>query len=221
MKKILAIIFSFIVFTSVVAPVFAQEKLAGNPCLYKGVPTMDCVAPLFANAIYWLIVLSGTVAVFFIIFGGIKFLISSGEQARVEGAKKTITWAVIGLIVVLLSFAVVNIIADLTKVNCITRFGFTACEGPNSLKPNCGINNKPGYCATPGQVCVYEGGYICRYPCSAAHTGGYCPKGNYCARIEGSFWSCRLICNKTNKARGYCEGGETCTKNSADNWACK
>ena len=121
--------------------VFAQtsNKLKGNSCLYdstttgvQDVVTLNCILPLFANLIYWLMILSGTIAVFFVIFGGIKFLTSSGDQSRVESAKKTITWAIIGLVVVLLSFMIVNIIADITGVNCITDFGFSACTPSGS-----------------------------------------------------------------------------------------
>lgn len=49
-------------------------------------------------------------ALFFLIFGGIKWLISQGDKKQVETAQKTITYAIIGLVIVLLSFFIINLI---------------------------------------------------------------------------------------------------------------
>jgi len=142
MKRIiysLLILPSFFVLLSDTA--FAQELLKGNDCLYKArnargglidnVVTLECVPVLIANLIYWLIIFSGTVAVFLIIFGGIKYLTSGGDQAKLESAKKTITWTIIGLILIISSFMIVNVIGDLTGVTCISSFptlGFDSCK---------------------------------------------------------------------------------------------
>ena len=135
MKKLFAILFLFLVFFSFTPPVFADwESLRGDhPCteLAGGgqgrVVTIDCIPPLFANIIYWLLVFSGTVALFFVIFGGIKYLTSGGDPKQTEGARKTIMWALVGLAFVLFSFAIVRIIAEQTGVGCITKFGFGQC----------------------------------------------------------------------------------------------
>ncbi len=50
----------------------------------------------------------GLVAVVFIIIGGINYMTSTGEAAKIEKAKKTILYAVIGLGICVLSFAIVN-----------------------------------------------------------------------------------------------------------------
>ena len=50
----------------------------------------------------------GLVAVIFIIIGGISYMTSSGEAAKIEKAKKTILYAVIGLGICVLAFAIVN-----------------------------------------------------------------------------------------------------------------
>lgn len=50
----------------------------------------------------------GLVAVVFIIIGGISYMTSSGETAKVEKAKKTILYAVIGLAICVLAFAIAN-----------------------------------------------------------------------------------------------------------------
>jgi hypothetical protein len=52
----------------------------------------------------------GITAVFMIIWGGIKYVISRGDAANIKAAKDTITYAVIGLIVALMAFAIVNFV---------------------------------------------------------------------------------------------------------------
>lgn len=198
MKKIFLIIFSSVILISILTPepAFAQTLLKGHECLYDNkIVTMDCIAPLFANLIYWLIILSGTVAVFLILFGGIKFLTSSGDQQKVESAKKTITWAIIGLVVVLLSFMIVNIVADITGVNCISKFGFTSCSRTGTLE-RCGPEHPTGWCRLDKEVCtrVDSGVYQCVVPCSVAQDkDGWCYSGK-CTEVHISttkYWTCR------------------------------
>lgn len=51
----------------------------------------------------WLLLLVGALAVLFIVLGGVQLITSAGNVKQVETAKKTLTYAIIGLIVVLLS----------------------------------------------------------------------------------------------------------------------
>lgn len=90
-------------------------------------PTLDCIGVVFQNVIAFLLILAGAVAVIFVILSGVKFLTSGGDPKQVEGARHTMTYAIIGLIVVLLAFGIVNIIADLTKTDCIKEFGLRVC----------------------------------------------------------------------------------------------
>lgn len=54
--------------------------------------------------------LVGYAAAGLILFGGFKFLTSSGDSAAIVSAKKTITDAVIGLIISMASIAIINLI---------------------------------------------------------------------------------------------------------------
>lgn len=56
---------------------------------------------------------SGGVAVFFLVVGGVRYITSLGNQDRMDGAKKTVKYAVIGLLAVILAYAVVTNIIDL------------------------------------------------------------------------------------------------------------
>lgn len=59
------------------------------------------------NAIFSIV---GIIAVAMIVWGGIQLMISGGEEQKREAAKKTITYAIIGLIVVILSSAILEFI---------------------------------------------------------------------------------------------------------------
>ncbi len=52
----------------------------------------------------------GFIAVVMIILGGISFITSQGDSAKVTKAKNTILYGVVGLIVAILAFAIVNFV---------------------------------------------------------------------------------------------------------------
>lgn len=52
------------------------------------------------------------VAVIMIILGGIKYVLSNGDSSQITSAKNTILYAVIGLVVALLSYAIVNFVVN-------------------------------------------------------------------------------------------------------------
>lgn len=57
-----------------------------------------------------IIVVSGIIAVVFIVYGGIQYMTSAGDAGKIKKAKDTILYAVIGLIVCALAFAIVNFV---------------------------------------------------------------------------------------------------------------
>lgn len=59
----------------------------------------------------WILVFGIILGVIFIIIGGISVLTSRGDQNRLSTGKKTITWAVVGIIILVLAYAIVNVIA--------------------------------------------------------------------------------------------------------------
>ena len=94
----------------------------------EGVPTLKCLPVVIGNVIAGLLVFSGTIAIFMLIFAGFKYVTSSGDPKQVEGAKQTMTYAIIGLVVILLSFFIINFISVVTGATCIQQFGFNTCK---------------------------------------------------------------------------------------------
>ena len=58
----------------------------------------------------------GLVAVVVIILGGVQYMTSSGDASKVKKAKDTILYGIIGLVICVLAFAIVNfVIANIIK----------------------------------------------------------------------------------------------------------
>lgn len=91
------------------------------------VATLKCLPAVFQNVVFAALLFAGVVAVFLIIYSGIKFITSGGDPKQVEGARHTMTYAIIGLVVILLSFFIINLIANITGATCILNFGFGTC----------------------------------------------------------------------------------------------
>ena len=62
------------------------------------------------HAIDWAIGMAGVVCVVFIVIGGVGYMTSAGDPSKLQKAKRTIINAVIGLIIVALSFAITNFV---------------------------------------------------------------------------------------------------------------
>lgn len=55
-----------------------------------------------------LLFLAGALSVIMIIIGGLRYTISGGNSANVTAAKNTILYAIVGLIIAFLAFAIIN-----------------------------------------------------------------------------------------------------------------
>lgn len=62
-----------------------------------------------------LLYILGAIAVVMIVIGGIRYTTSNGDSSSITSAKNTILYAVIGLIVAILAYAIVNFILDQFK----------------------------------------------------------------------------------------------------------
>ena len=58
-----------------------------------------------------LIFLVGAISVLMVIIGGLRYVLSGGDSAGIKSAKDTILYALIGVVVALLAFALVSYVA--------------------------------------------------------------------------------------------------------------
>lgn len=68
--------------------------------------------PMIKNVINIVLGIVGVVAVVMMIMGGISFITSQGDAGKVTKARNTILYGVVGLIVALLAFAIVNFVLE-------------------------------------------------------------------------------------------------------------
>lgn len=73
------------------------EDLFGNAGVFRQV----------TNTILYIV---GIIAVIMLIIGGIKYVVSGGDAKKVTDAKNTVLYAIIGLVIAFLAFAIVNFV---------------------------------------------------------------------------------------------------------------
>lgn len=70
------------------------------------------VEPFIERVVNLLLFILGIIAVIVIIIAGIMYAVSAGDSSAVTKAKNAILYAIIGLVVALLSYAIVNLVVD-------------------------------------------------------------------------------------------------------------
>lgn len=72
---------------------------------------------IFTSVTNTILYIVGIISVIMLIYGGLRYIISGGDSKKVTDAKNTILYAVIGLIISILSFAIVNFVLNSIGVN--------------------------------------------------------------------------------------------------------
>lgn len=65
---------------------------------------------LIMAIINWLLSLLGALAVVAIVYSGLMYITAGSDTAKSENAKKNLTWAIIGIVVIMVSFVLVTIV---------------------------------------------------------------------------------------------------------------
>lgn len=66
----------------------------------------------FEDIVNIMLYILGAIAVIMIVIGGIRYATSNGDSGSIKSAKDTILYAVIGLIVAILAYSIVNFVLD-------------------------------------------------------------------------------------------------------------
>jgi hypothetical protein len=65
------------------------------------------IVTTFTNLLLYLI---GALSVVMLIFGGLKYTVSGGNSTSVTSAKNTVLYAIVGLVIAILAYAIVNFV---------------------------------------------------------------------------------------------------------------
>jgi len=68
----------------------------------------DDFTTLITNFLQWLLGIAGGVALLMLIYGGIIYITSTGDQQKMESGKRIVTWTIFGLIIILVSFSILQ-----------------------------------------------------------------------------------------------------------------
>lgn len=115
-KKFVALIPVLALATAVgVAPVsHAVDCTTPSDCASQGLDnantgsTNTSVGDIIRSIVNILLFIIGAVAVIMIVIGGFKYVVSNGDSGQVKSAKDTIFYAIIGLVIAILAYAIVN-----------------------------------------------------------------------------------------------------------------
>ncbi|MFA6392373.1 MAG: pilin [Patescibacteria group bacterium] len=103
MKKTFLLLFIFSLF---LLPQVTNAVSFYNPSGTLGLGTANLQATVIA-IIQWILGLLGLIAVILVLYGGFTWMTAGGNEEKVEKAKKIITAAVIGLVIILVAWAIV------------------------------------------------------------------------------------------------------------------
>lgn len=76
-----------------------------------GPASKTSLGSLIINVVEILLLVAASIAVIFLIVGGYKYVVSRGNEEAAESAKKTMTSAILGLVIIILSFTIIRIIS--------------------------------------------------------------------------------------------------------------
>ncbi|MBO7717968.1 hypothetical protein J6S37_00525 [Candidatus Saccharibacteria bacterium] len=101
------------------------DKECDNPCnvLEENNPAFEALgcgknndetktqfSGLIINILNGIIAVSGLIAVIYVVIGGVNYMTSAGDSGKTQKARNTILYALIGLVVCVLAFAIVNFV---------------------------------------------------------------------------------------------------------------
>ena len=95
------------------SPVFAQGFINATdnpPAISTATNGAGSLRALVLTIVNFFLLFLGLIAVVIIIYAGFLYVTTAGNQEKVESAKKIIMYVIIGIVIILLSFAIVNTI---------------------------------------------------------------------------------------------------------------
>ncbi len=94
----------------------------------QDVATIQGLECLIANVFTVFITLLGLLGFVMFIIAGFKWMTSGGNSKGMESARGAMTYAVLGLVISLSAFIIINLIAEFTGVNIIRTFSIPTSD---------------------------------------------------------------------------------------------
>ncbi len=81
-----------------------------------------------------LIVIGVIASLIFLLWGGLRWIISGGDKGKVDAARSTIVAAIVGLVVVILAYVIVNTVLTIVTGSGLSGFTLPTLSNPNNTK---------------------------------------------------------------------------------------
>jgi len=109
-------------YAAIAAPVYAQDiKLIPNDSNWKNLTDLT-FGGIISGAISLVMLVVALVFFFILIWGGLRWVMSEGDQKAVEAARAQITNALIGLAIVFAAFAIMKLIETIFGIQLLSGF---------------------------------------------------------------------------------------------------
>lgn len=115
--------------------------------------------PLIARIVTWIMGFIGAIAVGFIVWGAWGYVMSAGNEKKIEEAKRVILYAIIGFVIAILAVVIVQTIGRaVARYPCDELDGWSCIEGAwNPTQAGCECVGEPPKCT--GTCCTPPAGY--------------------------------------------------------------
>ena len=134
MHKVIVFLLSFFLLSTfyfrLSTPIYAQGAVWSGNCVKSmnvpgsgptDVPTIQGFECLFANVLKVIVTIAGLAFLIMFIVGGFQYMQTSNDPKAVAAASSTLTYAIIGLVGVIVSWLILSFIKTFTGVD-VTKF---------------------------------------------------------------------------------------------------
>ena len=128
MKKFTAFGAASTAFFLGILPAFAADKIGIDPCPkgteatgvnFTSLCNLSLNGGVISRLITLFLVIAALIALGFLIYGGVRWILSGGEKEKVEEARGTIIAALVGLVIVFAAYFIINIVFSLFNLGSI------------------------------------------------------------------------------------------------------
>lgn len=162
--------------------VFGTIPLPGAIANIPGLTGAAKLSSFLSTGIILLFLFGGTAFVFMIVFAAIRWITSGGDKEAVASARKRITWAIVGLILLSLAFLIIGLIGSITGISLFQgnelipgqqfqeierqrniqkeRERFEGVQRELSKDANLCTRTQIDDCDSVDKICVVEGGKV-------------------------------------------------------------
>lgn len=139
MKKALIHTFVFLLFVTLFVSGANANGVDPNKSQIDIVPS--AIGPIDASAndvvrfaINGLIVIGVIASLLFLLWGGLRWILSGGDKGKVDAARSTIVAAIVGLVIVILAYVIINTVLTIVTGSGLSGFNLPSLTEPEASK---------------------------------------------------------------------------------------